>query len=1619
MGRNLPPYSVPNAFSPQVGNVNYETNLSVSSVIDSPNDLVSTNNSANNLYSLNEYGPEGGFSQPISLAGPPLPVEPNKGPYDPSDTVLDLVNEFFIDAAYTQNVYGPEGGFKDLVVITDVINSGKIYLPYWDPPTFTPSTYSPYEILFNNNPTGNNGNLSQDSFIAQIGAKQLKGYFEDRIAAEITQFTVGRVNLDSLSDPFTASLIATGRQPFIEKNWKITIPENPAVAAVSFANRLTGTYFPVSFIPGDYFDSTTPKTSNNEGALTTANNLTGGLLGPILNKYRNPSEIFLANTGRGQRSILFGNIDYNKYKPNYNRGIIGNIISNADGGARYYVGDSTTEPSKIVSPPNQLPVSPEGKQIDTIVYGPSELGKLYEGNDDKLNFGLNGKSYTNSSSVSGDFVWTSPKYKDNAGFNVGVGGDKKSSNDVFNSIGNYRTNESTNVTFKEGSILDQTQRIIDAADKAEGANRLKHVGNAMNQVSKVFNDGYKELTKGSQVIAHYDSVNTNSNTISTNGVEVGREYCRIFQKDTPYLTYSDLQKTDGITTAGRKFSYSIFDNTYNLNIAPLRGTGSTNIINNKVKKYMFSIENLAWRTSDRPGFTYDELPACERGPNGGRIMWFPPYDISFSDDSKPDFNATNFLGRPEPIYTYKNTSRSGTLSWKIIVDSPASLNTIIEKQLENIGQEKIDTIMDSFFAGCVKYDLYTLAEKYNQIPTSALYTYQELLNSPNLTQEELEQITSEIPSQATVTNGQSGEPQNGGGAQTTVEVEKPDPFIGFEGLGFYFYNDIPKGNPNTTTATSFVTLYDEYKNSLFQKTIQNAPNSVYVGDKTNVYTKDQIQTFLNSVVVGNYDKFSKQFLEAMEQVVIKDGGTVKLSLVGSASAIGDEGYNKRLSQRRISSVQVWLESQVFSNGRPYKDYIGTQIIYSSIEPKGEVETIPKSEIGSDYNPINCNTIPKELTTNAETINAKVNSIPAIACRRVMLKKIEVTYPTPVETTTTTQQITPTVEIPGGGGNIPVLPKKPIPQVTISQKVKEGISKKILRQLFSECDYFEVIKDTNPMVYSSIKDKIKYFNPAFHSMTPEGLNSRLTFLNQCVRPGQTIPIIGPDGRPKYNDAQNTAFGAPPILVLRIGDFYHTKIVPNNLSFAYDPLLFDLNPEGIGVQPMVVKVTLGFNIIGGMGLKEPVEQLQNALSFNYYANTEIYDERSTATEDVYERDKNLVAKIVNKQPTVTTASVNNEIPQKGGNTIGEIISTNTTGTIQIGEIQYDKLMLKLSKQTNEYFKVIFNQLETLNKTTNYGILQLILDKTKYKTGNILNNTQPKEINIIGKPDDITQKINKLTQQVIDDIDNGTNPIVAQALSNPTKTLKTIRDLKEELKKSVREVSGDINGDVIGPVNEMTKYQEEYVQTFKELDAIVFGIDGVKQDTGTIKLYDLLFNQPILNNITDKYNNVGNKLTEYIGFLIGENIFSEYFKNTSTFKPIGSGLNGDENLRYFMIMTPIFTNLDKFNNFRERILNLESIRDNLTFQSNLALFIDDIQDKYQTEYMSEILLFDTVKLSEKYKQFENFELVDITGLKTEYTTDVPPTTQQQNQQIMNNVYSKVNTNNNDTFNGKIKFN
>jgi RNAse (barnase) inhibitor barstar len=117
----------------------------------------------------------------------------------------------------------------------------------------------------------------------------------------------------------------------------------------------------------------------------------------------------------------------------------------------------------------------------------------------------------------------------------------------------------------------------------------------------------------------------------------------------------------------------------------------------------------------------------------------------------------------------------------------------------------------------------------------------------------------------------------------------------------------------------------------------------------------------------------------------------------------------------------------------------------------------------------------------------------------------------------------------------------------------------------------------------------------------------------MRPGETIRRNAND----TCDASNTAFGKPPICVLRLGDMYNTKIIINNLNISYDPLVWDLNPEGIGVQPMIANVNMSIKYIGGSGLRTYVDELQNALSFNYYANADIYDGRTYANTNESER------------------------------------------------------------------------------------------------------------------------------------------------------------------------------------------------------------------------------------------------------------------------------------------------------------------------------------------------------------------------------------------------------------------
>jgi hypothetical protein len=179
----------------------------------------------------------------------------------------------------------------------------------------------------------------------------------------------------------------------------------------------------------------------------------------------------------------------------------------------------------------------------------------------------------------------------------------------------------------------------------------------------------------------------------------------------------------------------------------------------------------------------------------------------------------------------------------------------------------------------------------------------------------------------------------------------------------------------------------------------------------------------------------------------------------------------------------------------------------------------------------------------------------------------------------------------------------------------SISKGIVERYDNEGEFFELLEKNDPFMHHLITEKIKYFDPAYHSISPEGFNARLTFLHQCTRQGSTVG--GADNQ-LQGSAYNLAFGRPPVCVLRLGDFYYTKIVINSISIQYETPQWDLNPEGIGVMPMFAKVSLNFVFLGGSDLAGPISRLQNAVSFNYYANTGVYDNRAEMVQ--YDSDGN---------------------------------------------------------------------------------------------------------------------------------------------------------------------------------------------------------------------------------------------------------------------------------------------------------------------------------------------------------------------------------------------------------------
>ena len=762
-------------------------------------------------------------------------------------------------------------------------------------------------------------------------------------------------------------------------------------------------------------------------------------------------------------------------------------------------------------------------------------------------------------------------------------------------------------------------------------------------------------------------------------------------------------KTDGENTGeymwkdghSARWGLSVLNNHSDglVNITPKYNSGSSI----HTKDCMFSIENLAWKDYDP--YKFDKNLSWEqRGPHGGRIMWFPPYGLEFTETTSAQWAENQFIGRGEHVYTYVNTKRSGNLSFLLLVDHPSVTDYATWYNGEkgfNMGAGVLnDSDLLRYFAGCDPADASNgdkqNVSNLNSFTRPTPRAHEEECEAPSGKEEEKEAKPDE-PENKTHTKEETVEfcvyyPNNysgnfdcdddevggvefvinyllaGRNAQQGFVLEQPsntpvrriipidyDNAVGYEiGSSNGITTELPQseidsqtiignqkpwlqtgskympdrtkmwyyridGKYEVTQSTSMVgnniysNTYDQvlkvktnYKDSAsfrLNTSLDNQAN-VYGGQiPDDAYTFSEvaeafipwwssdfektISFFKNSPSINN-NSGRVGYLDSL----FREGKLTKIQCIGYSNSHGqnpndttNKNRNEILATKRAETIKRWLKmNSDWAN-------VDTEISHESAQfVKNETKNNP----------------------NANSLEAKIYRM-AKCILTFQVDETETLEESSEEMNTNTEvkdelKKNNSEEAANGAETNGDL----VSEVSVTDS--EYADKKWNKIRYDqEFFFFKKFKDEHPIAYQKLMDKLQYFNPAFHSMTPEGFNSRLTFLNQCTRAGETISASDKHRQ----SASNMAFGRPPFCVLRVGDFYNQMIVINQIHIDYnvsDGLMWDLNDEGAGVQPMLAKVTIDFNFIGGGSLGGAIRRLQNAMTFNYYANAELYDNRA---------------------------------------------------------------------------------------------------------------------------------------------------------------------------------------------------------------------------------------------------------------------------------------------------------------------------------------------------------------------------------------------------------------------------
>ena len=928
-----------------------------------------------------------------------------------------------------------------------------------------------------------------DTKLGMIGAQQLALSLANNAAFNTQQDILGALNVSDNMLSIAKGNGTTGFRP----NYKITIPSSTAGQVFDYTASVLGFTVPRSFLSdaGSIFTS-----DYNSGNIERANAM-------------------IENTGKGQVVALitnananligtgqYDNPDNTPFRSGYSPGYLNNKGEKAINPNLYafYNSDKATIYNFIAQPSDPKNVIPEiSYQRDKMV---SDYG--FKSPEETFNGPRGNVGYNNRKISDVGFTWTTRT------------GEAVNSSTEFDEL-----IEGEDLHTKK-SLLFKTQKLFNSIGMKTIVSVKGEMGQTSSQIQTANADG---VSKGSAVLS---GSLYNANGVVDKGANAENTFCRSWTTLERYDTVSKMVRKSGLNTTV-PYRFQTINSTLDDNGFPKIAPYTTDIQNDPAKgtktnpkNYMFSIENLAWQDN------IADLPPVEIGSGDlttgkrGRIMWFPPYNIQFSETSSVDWETNKFIGRGEPIYTYNNTERSGNLSFSIIVDHSSYMNSFRGTN----GPE--DNYVASFVAGCVEpsiafADKLTVSNKLGNGDNLRLFPQQVVIEQEVPPVSFSVYYPNDVYDIRTITdlgyeNGLQNNYNNNNAIVGTVPIDYTN-----DGKGTGFGIGLIQGQitpqiGGTSTSTTFSTYNDGYNYGL--------NGSLKVDPNGPVYS-------------GLSDP---AFLPALENYLETKCVYCTVTIQSYASPQGNTKSNDELALNRTNDIYIYLDKNLnISNKenrlkviKTSKALTGTGCIVGGKSDEAQCKIDRRSDVSFAFSP--------ELAQQDTITPNGVNQTP--------------------------QQ-------------------------------NRRINTKITNKLYDESNYFDKLANADKFVFDSFREKIKYFHPSFHSMTPEGLNSRLTFLHQCTRQGPTLEKLG---------AVNLAFGRPPICILRIGDFYNTKVIIDNITIDYEPIVWDLNPEGIGVQPMIANVNLSIKFIGGSSLLGPINKLQNALSFNYYANTHVYDPRA---------------------------------------------------------------------------------------------------------------------------------------------------------------------------------------------------------------------------------------------------------------------------------------------------------------------------------------------------------------------------------------------------------------------------